>query len=227
MISHEYKCIFIHIPKCAGTSIEKALGHHSEWTGRGRQDHRTLRMYQPGIPVGALLGKENTVQFLKKNKYLLRAHKSPNPKNKLTLTRKQYMEYFKFTVVRNPYERVFSWYWNVMSDKKHMKNLNHSSNTTFEEFLKEYAGKRHLLPQTDFIREYNGKINMDYIIRFENLSKEFKYVADKLNLPNFHLPHEVKSKSDKADYREYYNKITKNIVDKIYKEEIVLFGYAF
>ena len=42
MISHKhkYKCIFIHIPKCAGTSIEKALGHFELYNGRGRQDHR-------------------------------------------------------------------------------------------------------------------------------------------------------------------------------------------
>ena len=35
MISNDYRCIFIHIPKCAGTSIEDALGHLDNHPGRG------------------------------------------------------------------------------------------------------------------------------------------------------------------------------------------------
>ena len=46
MISHKYKCIHIHIPKCAGTSIEKALGHFDGHEGRNGQDHRTIRMIE-------------------------------------------------------------------------------------------------------------------------------------------------------------------------------------
>ena len=30
-ISHTHRCIFIHIPKCAGTSVETALGMHRDW----------------------------------------------------------------------------------------------------------------------------------------------------------------------------------------------------
>ena len=34
MVSHKHKCIFIHIPKCAGTSIEEALGHFDGYRGK-------------------------------------------------------------------------------------------------------------------------------------------------------------------------------------------------
>ena len=47
MISHDYRCIFIHIPKCAGTSIEDALGHLDNHPGRGGQDHRSIRIIEP------------------------------------------------------------------------------------------------------------------------------------------------------------------------------------
>ena len=40
MISHRHRCIFIHIPKTAGTSIEERLADGSL---RGRQDHRSIR----------------------------------------------------------------------------------------------------------------------------------------------------------------------------------------
>jgi len=42
MISKEHKCIYIHIPKTAGTSIEKKLGHFETLT-YNIQDHRTLQ----------------------------------------------------------------------------------------------------------------------------------------------------------------------------------------
>ncbi|HZP19797.1 MAG TPA: sulfotransferase family 2 domain-containing protein [Bauldia sp.] len=31
MISHEYRCIFIHIPRCAGSSIEAWIGGEDQW----------------------------------------------------------------------------------------------------------------------------------------------------------------------------------------------------
>ena len=55
MISHKYKFIHIHIPKCAGTTIEKALGHFDGHKGRNGQDHRTIRMLeQPFLRINSI-----------------------------------------------------------------------------------------------------------------------------------------------------------------------------
>ena len=51
MISHKHKCIYIHIPKTAGTSIEYKFGHFKELK-RGVQDHRTIGEMEP-VPFGA------------------------------------------------------------------------------------------------------------------------------------------------------------------------------
>ena len=88
MISHEHKCIFIHIPKCAGTSIESALGHLDGHAGRGGQDHRSIRtIEQPLITPKIFSSKENVLEVARRLRYKARAVK--NPRNKLTLTREQ------------------------------------------------------------------------------------------------------------------------------------------
>ena len=63
MISHKHQCIFVHIPKCAGTSIASALGHLDNHTGRGGQDHVVAgedlqeRLVLCGVERDALLAR--------------------------------------------------------------------------------------------------------------------------------------------------------------------------
>lgn len=223
MISHQHKCIFIHIPKCAGTSIEKVLGHYDLYDGRRKQDHRSLRMVEKPVQYLKLFNDDNLLDYLKTIKYKFKPQL--NPYNKLNLKKEHYNSYFKFTFVRNPWDRAFSWYKNVMRDEVHSKDLGLVNNISFEDFLKGNIGVRALRPQTYWIKDYNGNINMDFIGKFENLQNDFNVVAETLNLNQFQLPHELKS--DNKSYKEFYSDKTKDIVWDFYKKEIKLFDYEF
>lgn len=223
MISHQHKCIFIHIPKCAGTSIEKVLGHYDLYDGRRKQDHRSLRMVEKPVQYLKLFNDDNLLEYLKTIKYKFKPQL--NPYNKLNLKKEHYNSYFKFTFVRNPWDRAFSWYKNVMRDEVHSKDLGLVNNISFEDFLKGNIGVRALRPQTYWIKDYNGNINMDFIGKFENLQNDFNVVAETLNLTQFQLPHELKS--DNKSYKEFYSDKTKDIVWDFYKKEIKLFDYEF
>jgi len=223
MISHKYKCIFIHIPKCAGTSIEAALGHLDGHTGRSGQDHRSIRMIQP-ITLQAFSSIENIKEILRsiKHKY---SRKVLNPKNKYVVSRDQYNSYFKFTIVRNPWARAFSWYKNVMRDEIHRAKYGITGELPFTEFLKQYVGKGMLRPQLYWIKDFKGEIPLDYIGHLERLNVDFQEICKHLNISNIALPHMMKGTGD--DYRKYYDDESIEIVMANYKEEIKLFGYTF
>ncbi|GAA4887747.1 hypothetical protein GCM10023311_09450 [Flaviramulus aquimarinus] len=225
MISHKYKCIFIHIPKCAGTSIESALGHLENYNGRGGQDHRTIRMIeQPYLIPKTFSSKENIMELLRRNKQH-HFDKTYNFRNKYKVTKQQYKSYYKFTIVRNPWARAFSWYNNVMRDEMHMKIHGIDKDISFKGFLLKFAGKGMISPQLYWLKNFNGNIPLDFIGHFENLDEDVHKVFKALNMEDTTLPHKVKS--EQKDFRDYYDKETNNIILNTYKEEIDLFGYTF
>jgi len=222
MISHKYKAIFIHIPKCAGTSIEKCLGHFDDYSGISRQDHRSIRMIEP-INVQAFSSIENIKELIKR--LLLRINPPPNPRSAINVTREQYQNYFKFTVVRNPWSRAYSWYRSNIINEAWRKRHNLSKDITFPEFLELHLGKKSLRPQTFWLINFCNKIPLNYIGKFENINEDFNEICRLMNVNHIKLPHELNRGFN--DYKDVYDENSKNLIKEIYKEEIQLFNYTF
>ena len=130
MISHQYRCIFIHIPKCAGTSIEMALGWHVNGVTRDAQDHRRIINLQRAIwpPNRDLFGTAEFAHYIRQQLFAMRRGHATPSKN-------EFDDYFKFSIVRNPWDRVHSWYRNVVRDPLHRRHFRVSMNCSFEEFI--------------------------------------------------------------------------------------------
>jgi hypothetical protein len=222
MISHKHKCIFIHIPKCAGTSIEKTLGHFEDYSGYYKQDHRSIRMLEP-INLNFLASKENSMEFIKR--LWIQIKPPHNPRNRHTVSREQYENYFKFTIVRNPWERAHSWYKNVMIDELHLKKMKISKEISLYDFFNSFKYKSGLRAQTFWIKNYNGDIPLDYIGRYENLANDFKKACNLMEIEPLKLPHELQGSA--KNYQDAYDSKTRDLISKIYREEIELFGYSF
>lgn len=214
MVSHEHKCIFVHIPKCGGTSVEIALSG-------ARQDHRCIRIIEP-LSFPFLPTADNLRAVAQRA--MLRRRTATNPHNRVSVTAEQYESYFKFAFVRNPWSRAFSWYQSVLAHEIHLRNHKITRETSFREFLRRHAGKGVLKSQLFWLRNLRGAIPLDFLGRFERITQDWNVVCAALGV-NIPLPHHMKGKG--LDYREYYDDESIRLVERLYREEIELFEYSF
>lgn len=218
ILSTDFKFIFVHIPKTAGTSVTDAFGSYGR--GRVRTIERSISRRLPFFesPERAHFRvHEPAVHMIKK------------------LDRSVYDDFLSFSVVRNPFDHAVSHY-EYMKQFRIASTAQKVGSMTFEEYLR-YRVKRpfwndtvfaRLPDQTYFLTDAQGKLAVNRLIRFENLSAELESLATELHLPEFNLRHvnKTKSKSGKRTFQSYYDAKTEDLVRQIYDRDFDLLSYS-
>lgn len=147
-----------------------------------------------------------------------------------------YNSFFKFTVVRNPFDRIVSVYaylkagGNQFADK-HFQDYFEQNNLTFEKFLFEYMDCQRLhahsmfRPQFSYIFDERETLMVDYVGKQEQLSEVLSDVTARLKLSG---QLRKVNESGHEHFRKYYT--TPNMIDRVaelYKKDLELLDYQF
>ena len=136
-----------------------------------------------------------------------------------------------FTVIRNPWDKVVSHYFyrlqnNTTGLRENSIEFHDWVKLTYRDQDPLFFNKpKMFMPQINWITDTSNNILVNEIIHFENLENEFFCMLKKLGISNVVLPHA--KKSNRGDYRNYYNEETIAIVYNWFERDIKRFGYTF
>jgi len=213
MISHKYKLIFIHIPKCAGSSIKDYYF-----------DEPDVDWKVPNYKI--LYG------WCPKRKIHLQHATSKQLLETGLISNEHWDEYFKFTFVRNPFDRAYSDYLWIQKNRK-IKG-------TFQEYIlqkgnfdkvlndrsdKNYRGD-HVISQTDFF-DFEGNYKMDFVGRFESLNNDIEKLNKLLGIQKPFTYHSKKNKNRLDHYSLFYSSKTKRMVEEKFSKDLNKLDYKF
>lgn len=203
MISHKFRCIFVHIPKTAGNSINRIFG--IDW-----ENHKDLARYAQ---------ETRAVEF---------------------------ESYFKFAIVRNPWDRLLSDYNFQKKKRRDKKSKLHLFSErglvrSFSEWIDAVLadpfhypphawgadvsdGLHRWSPQIDWVT-LNGRVAVDEVLRLEDLDREFPRVCKQLGVSCSRIP--KRNSKFHWHYSFYYDESTRQKVTDYYSADIKRFGYSF
>lgn len=157
----------------------------------------------------------------------------------------QYNDFFKFSIVRNPFDRYASFYRDKLARNKDHYNykwwnypirsiLGKDEITIYEslDFISKIPDSHsdpHFLSQQSKLY-HNEKPLVDYIGKIENLNTSLEYISRKANISPINIPvynKTNKTKSVTEDFMSFYqsNSKTIEIIKKRYRSDFQIFNY--
>ncbi|ADZ89715.1 sulfotransferase family 2 domain-containing protein [Marinomonas mediterranea] len=149
--------------------------------------------------------------------------------------------FFKFTLVRNPWERLVSWYalmalsdasfdlnsaaLNALPDSPHWRKFDEFLEAVSTQKIGGCRGNRLVFSQWQQLIDDDGNLLVDEIGRFENYAQDIPKFLSKVNVMK---PFEENVNGSKhLHYSEYYSDFGKELVADVFHEDVSNFGYHF
>jgi hypothetical protein len=214
IISHGRRYIFIHPPKTGGTSFALAL------EGRAMKDDimlgdtpkaRRRRHRVKDVKTTGRLWKHSTLRDI----YGL-------------VSQDQIDNYFVVSLVRNPWDRLVSYYHWLKMQKFDHPVVGLAQNLNFSDFLDHSVVTQSFQTGTygSYVTDATGQERCDLFIRIEHLRENLIPFEEHLGFSLGDIAHDNRSDRD-ADYRRYYSSQDVDHVAQICAQDIARFGYSF
>ena len=129
-------------------------------------------------------------------------------------------DYFRFSVVRNPWDRFISgWKYCASTRRRSLRDV-------LTNLPPEGHDYRHLTrPQHAILYDEAGRPAVDLIIRFESLQQGFDRVCDIIGKPRRVLAHE--NRGHRLPYADYFDEDTRQSFLRHFGRDVELFGYSY
>ncbi len=208
-------CLFVWVPKVAGSSICRALSVHG--------------MKKLNNNPSAFKGR-GSVTF---------GHWSPDAVKKKFVSKEYWEEAYRVAFVRNPWDRMVSLfcYWKHITSvgKKVHPVIAATAKMSFKEFCLKLAewdaiptslnGRSEGIYQACSQVLWAGdKEGLNFVGRYESLQDDFSRLCGCLGV-KAKLPHE--NSGYHKHYMKFYDEETARIVGELYKDDVERFGYEF
>lgn len=234
LISHRKKFIYTKTVKTAGTSVESYFEKYCMGEGEWSFTHAR----------GEYVSEHGVIGYRGSNASgtTWRNH-MPAAEIKAKVGQHVWNEYFKFCVVRNPFDKLVSGF-HMFEKAKENRTTGQRVKTSIKKMLNMCEPIDRVVGKTDAERfkswiksggwiddrdKYliGGEVCVDYFIRQENLEYGIRFVCEHLGLPfePYAIP-KLKSGIRPENARhEYWDYETVDIVNRLYSFEITKFNY--
>lgn len=204
IVSHSRKFIFLKTRKTAGTSLEIALSKYcgpedvlapinfdeamrKEVSGRGKQNYaRPIRQLSP-YQMYRRLRRGEEVELFTEHMTAVAAMKRLGPE--------VWNGYFKFTIVRNPFDRMLSRFFWTMKARPGNRETWHIE--TLDQFLRY---KAECVNENWLIYTRGDEILVDDVVRFESFEADLARISPRLGLDH-NVYEDMRSIRAKGDFR--------------------------
>lgn len=207
LISDSHKFIFIRMRKVASSSMKAILD--------------PLVIPRPESKIAHLKSRAglewNYQKYVCRRHNDIRAAKNRMPQDKFN-------EYFKFAFVRNPWERLVSEYVFLLRESTHGRHERVKKLGGFNDFIHMQIPRADAY-QINMLTSKKGKLLLDFVGKFENLSHDWRFVCEKIGIEYQALP--VVNATRHKPYQDYYDDQSRQLVANHWSKEIELFGYTF
>ncbi len=212
LISRKKNFIFIHIPKCGGTSVHNALRGYAELYQRFFNNLYDRNLLEINIRTPFL------------NIYNFGGHCHAY-QIEYVLGRDKFERFFSFSFVRNPWDREVSEYHYALRGP-HRRHREVKGLKDFDDFLnwRFTSDIKSCKTQRSYLVDINGKLLVDHVGKVHSMDHDFNEICKMLNIE---ATLERKNRSDHRRYVDYYKERTVKMVEEVYKEDVETFGFAF
>jgi hypothetical protein len=204
MINHKTKCIFIHVPRTAGTSIEVAIQNQDQWHVSRRRKHLIAS-------TAKKIYKEYWDEYFKFA--FVR-----NPWDRMI----SLCKYGNF----HPREYNRTYGCDIQSGKLNLGTYRERFSTGYEVDQRSYSADdkfKPAIPNAIYSNILNEKL--DFIGKFETLQSDCEFISEKIKKKIVLAKKQEQSKH--LHYSEYYTDEIKDNVRTMFEYDTEVFNYEF